>query len=140
MSETLNSDKVNASLAFDSSQELQQTSEGEDTENKNVIVTELSAEAKLRMEVLQSLLEPCDRKTYGVKLRYAADKLGKTIRTVQRLVKKYQEEGLSAITEPERSDKGSYRIEKEWQEFIVKTYKEGLLLKWQFGFKLEPTN
>jgi putative transposase len=60
-------------------------------------VTELSTEAKLRMEVLQSLLEPCDRKTYGVKLHYAAEKLGKTVRTVQRLVKKYQEEGLSAI-------------------------------------------
>jgi putative transposase len=69
-------------------------------------------EAKLKMEVLQSLLEPCDRKTYGIKLKQAAEKLGKTVRTLQRLVKKYQEQGLSAITEPERSDRGNYRIDE----------------------------
>ncbi len=125
MGETLNSDNINALQVFDDSGELEEISESDDTESKNTIVTELSAEAKLRMEVLQSLLEPCDRKTYGIKLHDAAEKLGKTIRTVQRLVKKYQEEGLSAITEAERSDKGDYRIDKEWQEFIFKTYKEG---------------
>ncbi|MEH2273934.1 MAG: helix-turn-helix domain-containing protein [Nostoc sp.] len=71
--------------------------EDEDAEPTNTIITQLSDEAKLRMEVLQSLIEPCDRKTYGIKLKQAAQKLGKTVRTVQRLVKKYQEQGLSAI-------------------------------------------
>ena len=56
----------------------------------NAIVTQLSDEAKLKMEVIQSLLEPCDRKTYGERLKEAADKLGKSVRTVQRLVKKWE--------------------------------------------------
>ncbi|WP_375477013.1 Mu transposase C-terminal domain-containing protein [uncultured Nostoc sp.] len=125
MGETLNSDDGNTSLAFDSSDELDEILEDEDAEPTNTIITQLSDEAKLRMEVLQNLIKPCDRKTYGIKLKQAAEKLGKTVRTVQRLVKKYQEQGLSAITEPERSDRGNYRIDEEWQEFIVKTHKEG---------------
>lgn len=124
MSEMLNSERGTTFIAFDSSDELDELEDG-DARPTNAIVTQLSDEAKLRMEVLQSLIEPCDRQTYGIKLRQAAQRLGKTVRTVQRLVKKYQERGLSAITEPERSDKGDYRIDKQWQEFIIKTYKEG---------------
>ncbi|BAY48801.1 transposase-like Mu [Scytonema sp. HK-05] len=126
MGETLNSNEVDESLVlYDGSDEVDEISESEDTKQSNVIVTELSEEAKLRMQVLQSLIEPCDRKTYGIKLKQAAEKLGKTVRTVQRLVKKYQEQGLSGVTEVERSDKGGYRIDDDWQDFIVKTYKEG---------------
>ncbi|MEH2296082.1 Mu transposase C-terminal domain-containing protein [Nostoc sp.] len=125
MGETLNSDDGNTSIAFGSSDELDEILEDEDAEPTNTIITQLSDEAKLKMEVLQSLIEPCDRKTYGIKLKQAAEKLGKTVRTVQRLVNKYQEQGLSGVTEAERSDKGGYRIDSGWQEFIVKTYKEG---------------
>ncbi|WP_375510935.1 Mu transposase C-terminal domain-containing protein [uncultured Nostoc sp.] len=125
MGETLNSDEGNTSLVFDSSDELDEILEDENAEPTNTIITQLSDEAKLRMEVLKSLIEPCDRKTYGIKLKQAAEKLGKTVRTVQRLVKKYQEQGLSGVTEAERSDKGGYRIDDGWQDFIVKTYKEG---------------
>ncbi|WP_230966624.1 helix-turn-helix domain-containing protein [Nostoc commune] len=89
MGETLNSDDGNTSISFGSSDELDEILEDEDAEPTNTIITQLSDEAKLRMEVLQSLIEPCDRKTYGIKLKQAAEKLGKTVRTVQRLVKKY---------------------------------------------------
>ncbi|MEH1970472.1 Mu transposase C-terminal domain-containing protein [Nostoc sp.] len=126
MGETPNSNEVDESLLLhDRSDQVDKTSESADAKENNVIVTELSAEAKLRVEVLQSLIGPCDRKTYGIKLKQAAEKLGKTVRTVQRLVKKYQEQGLSGVTEAERSDKGGYRIDDGWQDFIVKTYKEG---------------
>ncbi|MEH1789120.1 MAG: helix-turn-helix domain-containing protein [Nostoc sp.] len=126
MGETPNSNQVDESLLLhDHSDQVDKISESADAKENNVIVTELSAEAKLRVEGLQSLVEPCDRKTYGIKLKQAAEKLGKTVRTVQRLVKKYQEQGLSGVTEAERSDKGGYRIDDGWQDFIVKTYKEG---------------
>ncbi|MBD2566641.1 Mu transposase C-terminal domain-containing protein [Anabaena lutea] len=111
-------------LPFDDNNDLEEIQDDE-PEETNVIITELSAEAKLKMEVIQGLLEPCDRKTYGQKLRVAAEKLGKTVRTVQRLVKKYQQDGLSAIVDTERNDKGSYRIDPEWQKFIISTFKEG---------------
>lgn len=90
----------------------------------NEIVVELSAKVKLKQELIQSLLEPCDRVTYGQRQREAAEKLGKSIRTVRRLVKQWENEGLTAVTATTRADKGKHRIDKNWQEFIIKTYKE----------------
>ncbi|WP_375470400.1 hypothetical protein [uncultured Nostoc sp.] len=64
MGETLNSNEVDESLLLhDDSDEVDEISESEDAKENNVIVTELSEEAKLRMQVLQNLVEPCDRKT-----------------------------------------------------------------------------
>ncbi|BAZ48745.1 transposase-like Mu [Nostoc sp. NIES-4103] len=112
------------SLLFENNADIDEIQDDE-SEEANLIFTELSAEAKIKMEVIQGLFEPCDRKTYGQKLRTAAEKLGKTVRTVQRLVKKYQQDGLSAIVDTQRNDKGSYRIDPEWQKFIITTFKEG---------------
>ena len=89
------------------------------------IVTELSEEARLKMEIIESLLESCDRQTYGQRLKDAAKKLGKSVRTVQRLVQKWEVEGLLALTGTERTDKGKHRISQQWQDFIIKTYREG---------------
>nr|WP_155898212.1 Mu transposase C-terminal domain-containing protein [Allocoleopsis franciscana] len=84
----------------------------------------MTDEVRLRMEIIQRLTEPCDRKTYGIRKREAAEKLGVTLRSIERLLKKYQEQGLVGLTQT-RSDKGQRRISADWQEFIVKTYKEG---------------
>ncbi|WP_371819394.1 helix-turn-helix domain-containing protein [Tolypothrix sp. PCC 7910] len=90
-----------------------------------VIVSELSDEAKLKMEVIQSLLEAGDRTTYAQRLKEAAAKLGKSVRTVRRLVDKWEQEGLVGLAQTERNDKGKHRVDEEWQDFILKTYKEG---------------
>ena len=91
----------------------------------NEIVTELSYEERRVLEVIQGLLEPCDRKTYGEKQREAAAKLGKSVRTIRRLVKKWEEQGLAALQTTTRVDKGRHRIDSDWQKFIINTYKEG---------------
>jgi putative transposase len=91
----------------------------------NLIVTELDEEAQFKVEVIQTLLEPCDRATYGQKLRDAAEKLGVSVRSVQRLVKRWEQEGLAGIVSNSRADKGKHRIGDFWQDFIIKTYKEG---------------
>lgn len=91
----------------------------------NMVVTELDAEAQQKLEVIQSLIEPCDRATYGQKLRDAAEKLGVSVRTVQRLVKRWELEGIAGIAQEPRADKGKHRIEDFWETFIIKTYKEG---------------
>ena len=92
---------------------------------KNEIVAELNEEAQLKMEVIQTLLEPCDRATYGKRLREAAEKLGKSKRTVQRLVKQWEEDGLAGLTQTKRSDQGSHRINDELEKFILRTYQDG---------------
>lgn len=103
---------------FDEVQEVEESQAYE-------IVTELSPEARLKMEAIQNILAASDRKTRSQRIQDATKKLGVTTRTIQRLLKKYEEKGLSAITLTERADKGCYRIDPQWQEFIIKTYKEG---------------
>ena len=49
---------------------------------ENIIASELEGTAKIRLEVIQSLLEPCDRVTYGERLRSGAQKLGISVRSV----------------------------------------------------------
>lgn len=40
-------------------------------------------------------------------------------------VNSWQQEGIVGLTPTERADKGKHRISKEWQDFIIKTYREG---------------
>lgn len=89
------------------------------------IVEQLDEEAQCKLEVIQSLLEPCDRATYGEKLREAADKLECSVRTIQRLVKRWEVEGVSAFLTSGRADQGKHRISQFWQDFIIKTYEAG---------------
>lgn len=89
-------------------------------------LTELSsAEAKLKLEIVEKLAEPCDRKTYGDRLRAAAEKLGCSVRSVQRLMKKWEEEGLAALADSARKDKGKPRISDEWHKFIINAWGNG---------------
>ena len=94
-------------------------------QESNEVISELDKEGQLKLEVIQTLLEPCDRSTYGKRLREAAKKLGKSKRTVQRLVKKWEEEGLAALTQTKRVDKGRHRIDVKLEKFIFKTYQDG---------------
>ncbi len=91
----------------------------------NTIVSNLPETSQAKLGVIQTLLEPCDRQTYGEHLREGADKLGVSVRTVQRLFKQYQEQGLAALVSTDRTDKGKHRISDFWQNFIVKTYQQG---------------
>lgn len=44
---------------------------------------------------------------------------------MQRLFKKYQDQGLTALVSTSRGDKGNHRISEFWQDFILRTYKQG---------------
>lgn len=104
---------------------LNNSSNGEQKPETNEIVTELSEDGKHLLGMIQLLLEPCDRTTYGKRQEEVAAKLGKSVRTVRRLVKRWEEEGLASLSQTTRADKGKHRIDPDWQEFIVETYKEG---------------
>jgi len=91
----------------------------------NTIASELDDEAMLKMEAIQRLMEAGDRATYSQRLKEAAEKLGKSVRTVRRLVHKWEEQGLLGLVQAERSDKGKHRVDTDWQDFILKTYREG---------------
>jgi putative transposase len=92
---------------------------------RNIIVSDLSPAEQMKLAVIQILLQPTDRTTYGQRLREGAMKLDTSVRSVQRMFKKYQIQGLEALIEKERVDSGQFRISEFWQDFIVKTYKHG---------------
>ena len=107
-------------------------------EESNTIITELvSAEASLKLQVIQKLIEPCDRATYGQRLKTASEKLECSVRTVQRLVKKWEEEGLAALAQEGRSDRGAHRISAEWQKFIIGAYDKGKCTPAQVAIKVK---
>jgi putative transposase len=64
------------------------------------------------MEIIQSLTEQCDRKTYGIRKRGSAKKLEVTLLSIERLLKKHQEQLLVGLTKT-RSDQGKQRISEE---------------------------
>lgn len=109
--------------AIEDDDSLGMATQGNHHPEQQTIVTDLNPEAQLRLEVIQSLLEPCDRIIYGQRLRDGAKKLEISVRSLQRLFKRYQEQGLLALITTERADRGKYRISEFWQNFIVNTYK-----------------
>ena len=86
---------------------------------------DLSPEVQQRVEVIQELLCYQGSDRYGEVQARAAEKLGISIRSVQRLLKKWREQGLLGLVGQRRKDRGQVRISSEWEKFIVKTYKEG---------------
>jgi putative transposase len=95
-----------------------------DSRNQSLPAT-LSSEAQLKVEIIEGLLAAPDKKIYAARIKEAAVKINKSERTVRRLVKKWEEEGLVGLTRSARADKGQYRVDDDWQNFIIETYKEG---------------
>ncbi|MBD2560256.1 MULTISPECIES: Mu transposase C-terminal domain-containing protein [Nostoc] len=85
----------------------------------------LSGEQRLKLEIIRNLREPCDRLTYGKRLEEAAKKLGKSERTVRRLIKSWEEKGMAALAEVPRADKGQVRKSEYWYNLSLKIYKQG---------------
>lgn len=86
---------------------------------------ELPIEVQQRMAVIQMLMAVRGSDRYGKMQRCAAQKLGISLRSVQRLIKSWQEQGLAGLSRQMRSDQGAARISPEWQHFIIKTYQAG---------------
>jgi putative transposase len=91
----------------------------------NIIAAELDAAAQLKLDVIQRLMDPCDRATYGQRLRESAERLQLSVRQVQRLVKRWESDGVVGLTQVGRADRGQHRIGDFWENFIIKTYQEG---------------
>ncbi|HET9789281.1 MAG TPA: helix-turn-helix domain-containing protein, partial [Pyrinomonadaceae bacterium] len=86
---------------------------------------ELPVEVQQRMQVIQRLLSAEGTKSYGAVQERSARELGISVRSLQRLVKRWRESGLAGLRKQVRSDQGETKISQDWQEFIIKTYREG---------------
>jgi putative transposase len=86
---------------------------------------ELPAQVQQRLEVIQDLLRYQGTDSYRAVQRKAAQKMGISVRSMQRLVKSWREKGIAGLCRQARTDRGSNRISQDWQNFIVKTYRSG---------------
>jgi len=82
----------------------------------------LLPEVQQRIEVIQWLLRHQGNDHYGSVQPQAAQTLGISIRSVQRLMKARREQGIAGLMLQPRRDCGTARISEDWQQFIVKTY------------------
>jgi putative transposase len=88
-------------------------------------VTLLNEAERERVRTLQRLITERELPGHGKRQEEAAKKLGITVRSVRRLVSQLKEKGSTCVVRQTRSDRGKIQIDKEWEEFIVKTYRQG---------------
>ncbi len=87
--------------------------------------SELPDYVQERMRIIQQLMAARGTKTYKQVQEEGARRLGMSVRSLRRLVKAWQELGVAGLTRQVRSDQGRIKVSQEWQDFIVKTYKDG---------------
>ena len=81
------------------------------------IVQEIEAlpdEVQRRLEVIQSLITYLGTNRYAKMQRIAAQKLGISVRSVQRLLKTWREQGLAGLSKKRRSDRKAVKISSDW--------------------------
>jgi putative transposase len=85
----------------------------------------VSIEMQQRIEVIQQVVAVRGTERYGRVQRQAAKQLGMSVRSLRRLMRSWQEQGIAGLSRRSRSDQGTSKQSKDWQEFILKTYREG---------------
>jgi len=90
-----------------------------------VRVRGLSGAERERVEALEWLGRSADRGSYVERQREVAKRLGMSVRNVQYLMRAWEESGVSGVVRRGRSDVGVRRLEAEWVEYIIGTYRAG---------------
>jgi putative transposase len=88
-------------------------------------IARLPIEVQQRIEVIQQVMAVRGTEHYAKVQRQGAKKLGLSVRSLRRLMRSWQEQGIAGLTRQSRSDQGSSKYSEDWQTFILKTYREG---------------
>ena len=88
-------------------------------------IADVSIEMQQRIEVIQQVMAVRGTERYAKVQRQAARKLGLSVRSLRRLMRSWQEQGIAGLTRQSRSDQGTSKHGEDWQIFILKTYREG---------------
>ena len=86
---------------------------------------ESSLELRERVEAMQWIISAPDRSTYLERQRDIAKQFNVTVRQVQRLIRAWETSGISGLERKERSDRGERRLDEDWTNYILQTYRAG---------------
>lgn len=108
-------------------QGLQPVPDGEEEETDEIVnkIAAVPIEVQQRIKVIQQVIAVRGTDGYGQVQRQAAKKLGLSVRSLRRLMRSWQQQGIAGLRRQSRSDQGTSKHAKEWHEFILKTYREG---------------
>lgn len=98
------------------------------------IVSGVSEQVKERARGIQRLLSTRDRASYRRCQQALAQEWGLSVRSVQRLVKRWREQGLSGLMRQAHRNKGEPQTSGEWQGYILQTWRDGN----RGGLRLSP--
>ena len=94
-------------------------------ETSDSVRNESSPEVMERVRAVQYLVAAPERSTYLERQREIAQQFKLTLRQVQRLVKAWETFGISGLERKGRSDCGQRRLDEDWTNYIVQTYRAG---------------
>ncbi|GAQ00085.1 Mu transposase C-terminal domain-containing protein [Leptolyngbya sp. NIES-2104] len=86
---------------------------------------ELTIDEQQRVKAMQRLANAPDRPTYLALQQEIAQQLNMTVRNVQLLMKAWQTEGVAGVVRQGRSDRGERRLDEDWTNYILQTYRAG---------------
>jgi putative transposase len=78
-----------------------------------------------RVKAMQRLANAPDRPSYLALQQEIAQQLKMSVRNVRHMMRAWQAEGVDGVIRQERSDRGERRIDEEWTNYIVRTYRAG---------------
>ncbi|MBD2137792.1 DDE-type integrase/transposase/recombinase [Anabaena sp. FACHB-1237] len=101
-----------------------ETEEEDGAEDKNLLVNEDSPEYLKKVELIDAIRQAPDKVARKNAIADAAKALGKSTRTIKRMIEKVEQVGVATLAVG-RKDKGQYRISKEWHDFIISLHQWG---------------
>jgi len=93
--------------------------------SSGVRLRELTIAEQERVRAMQRLAKAADRGTYLSLQQEVAEQLGMSVRNVQYLQKAWERDGVAGVIRQGRSDRGQRRLDEEWSNYIVQTYRAG---------------
>ncbi|MBD2110033.1 Mu transposase C-terminal domain-containing protein [Nodosilinea sp. FACHB-13] len=90
------------------------------------VLVETSDSHRLRYRLAEWLAESPNRKVKSDRKKKVAETLQISIRQVERLLNHYLEDKLQEDGGVQRVDKGTYRVDKYWQDYISGVYEKSL--------------
>ncbi|MCF4969356.1 Mu transposase C-terminal domain-containing protein [Nostoc sp. CMAA1605] len=104
--------------------ETEDTAQSEEKETEYLLVNEESPEYLKKVELIDAICQAPNKAARKDAIADAAKALGKSTRTIKRMVEKVEQVGVATLAVG-RKDKGQYRISKQWHDFIVKLHEWG---------------
>lgn len=97
----------------------------DDSATRSVRSQSLTLTEQERVKAMQRLANAPDRPTYLALQQEIAEQLNMTVRNVRHLMRAWHTAGVDGVVRQGRSDRGARRLDEDWTNYILQTYRAG---------------